>query len=315
MVKTAVLFITFARPEFARQTFDAIKKAKPQKLYFYSNRAREDRPDEVAKNNEIRAYVDEINWDCNLKTFFRDEYVDIYTSLWGAFDWVFDNEEQAILLEEDRVPSLAFFDFCEQLLPKFKDNQRVWYISGTNYFESSKKINPGKYDYFFSSFASVTGWATWRDRWRQIQRDGVCIKAVKDLKIFEQVFCSEKWAKREYKRWSKRTINGIYMHNAWDIMLQISLRINNGVGIVPIKNLASNIGIYGAHVTVKNKYTMELKASNDDKYIIKNHPPYVFSDIEYTTKFLKVMNKKKNLIIRGINYLLKKLNKNAQKSR
>ena len=91
---TAVLFETFARPQYARQVFDQIKKAKPKKLYFYSNKARVDRPDEVRNNEEIRSWVKEVDWDCELHTFFREEYVDVYTSVRGAMDWVFDNEEQ-----------------------------------------------------------------------------------------------------------------------------------------------------------------------------------------------------------------------------
>ena len=85
---TAVLFETFARPQYARQVFDQIKKAKPKKLYFYSNKARVDRPDEVRNNEEIRSWVKEIDWDCELHTFFREEYVDVYTSVQGAMSWV-----------------------------------------------------------------------------------------------------------------------------------------------------------------------------------------------------------------------------------
>lgn len=95
---TAVLFETFARPQYARQVFDQIKKAKPKKLYFYSNKARVDRPDEVRNNEEIRSWVKEVDWDCELHTFFREEYVDVYTSVRGAMDWVFAMERRARLL-------------------------------------------------------------------------------------------------------------------------------------------------------------------------------------------------------------------------
>ena len=89
MVKTAVLFETYIRDDYARIAFDAIKKAQPQKLYFYSNKAREDHPDDVRRNELIRSWVKEIDWDCDLHTFFREEYVDQYTSLSGAINWVF----------------------------------------------------------------------------------------------------------------------------------------------------------------------------------------------------------------------------------
>lgn len=133
MIENAVLFETFARVEYARQVFDAIKKAQLRKLFFYSNKARADHPEEVKNNNEIRSWIKEIDWPCELHQFFRDEYVDVYTSLKGAIDWLFENEEQGIILEDDCVPSLAFFDYCDQLLPKYKDDKRIWMISGFKY--------------------------------------------------------------------------------------------------------------------------------------------------------------------------------------
>ena len=116
MVDTPVLYITFARPEYASQSFAAIKKAQPKKLYFYSNKARTDRPDEVARNEEVRSYVKQIDWDCEVKTWFREDYVDVYTSLWGAIDWLFDNEEKGIIIEEDVVASLTFYSFVDQII-------------------------------------------------------------------------------------------------------------------------------------------------------------------------------------------------------
>ena len=65
MVQSPVLFITFSRPEYARQTWESIKLAQPKVLYFYSNKARADRVEEQERNDEIRSYIKEINWDCD----------------------------------------------------------------------------------------------------------------------------------------------------------------------------------------------------------------------------------------------------------
>ena len=146
MVETPVLFITFVRPEYARQTFDAIKLAQPKKLYFYSNKGREEREGEVEKNEIIRSYINEIDWPCELHTWFRDECVNAYDSLRGAITWLFENEETGIVLEEDCVPTLGFFSFVDQLIPKFKDNKDVWYISGDNFYD----LNPSGTDYILA---------------------------------------------------------------------------------------------------------------------------------------------------------------------
>ena len=145
MVQSPVLFITFSRPEYARQTWESIKLAQPKVLYFYSNKARADRVEEQERNDEIRSYIKEINWDCDLHLFFQVEHVDIYTSLRSAISWLFNNETEGIILEEDCVPTMAFFSFCDQMLSYYRDEQKVWCISGDNYLDYSPK---GK-DYFF----------------------------------------------------------------------------------------------------------------------------------------------------------------------
>ena len=70
MVETPVLFVTFVRPDYARQTWEGIKATKPKTLYFYSNKGRAEKEGEVERNNEIRSYINEIDWDCDLHIFF-----------------------------------------------------------------------------------------------------------------------------------------------------------------------------------------------------------------------------------------------------
>ncbi len=84
MVNTPVLFVPFARPEYAFKTFEAIKNAKPKKLYFYSDKARENMSDEVISNNQIRALVNDIDWNCELKTFFREKHSDAFILHFGV---------------------------------------------------------------------------------------------------------------------------------------------------------------------------------------------------------------------------------------
>ena len=289
MVEAPVIFATFARPEYARQTFNAIKNAKPKKFYFYSNKAREDSPDEIERNNQVRSLVDEIDWDCELKTFFRNEYVDIYTSLWGAYDWVFENEEQAIILEEDCVPSLAFFDFCDQLLPKYKDDQRVWVISGNNFIEG---YNPNGYDYIFSRFPFMYGWASWRTRWERIERENIPIKEMKQYKLYKQLFVSD-YATKNRLRTAEATFNS----KAWDYMFHFAINCNGGMGIVPIKNLVSNIGVQGAHNSKASEFFHSRDIGGVEEYPIIKHPPFYVPDFQYDQRFAKIRYKRSLLQI------------------
>ncbi len=275
-----VLFITFARADYARKTFDAIKKAKPKSLYFYSNKARTAYPDEVAANEQIRKFTNEIDWECNLRTFFREEHAEVYTSLWGAIDWVFNNEEQAIVLEEDCVPSLAFFDYCEKLLPMYKNDPRVWVLSGNNIVEG---YNPNNYDYFFSFFPYLYGWASWRDRWQKIYRDRLPYEKIKEYKLFDQIYILPK-AVKQALNFTKNIIDT----PAWDYRFQMTMKCHGGLGVIPRVNLVSNIGLSGVHNKSKGSIFHNRTLPDFEEYPIDTPPPFVVADFGYTKQFFDV---------------------------
>jgi len=301
-VMAPVLFITFARLEYARKTFDAIKLAKPAKLYFYSNKARSDRPEEFVQNDHIREFIKEINWECDLQTFFRDEYVDIYTSLWSAIDWIFKNEEDAIILEEDCVASMAFFDFCEQLLSLFKEDHRIWVISGNNFIEN---FNPNSYDYFFSYFPYLYGWASWRDRWQKVYRDRLPVEKIKEYQLFNQIYVEPAAAKRALKFTEK-----IVDTPAWDYRFTISMKCQGGFGIIPRVNLVSNIGLSGEHNKGGESIFHKRILPDIEKYNINAHPPFVVPDYGYSKYWYdSYYLKKKNIYYKLKKGLLRLINK------
>lgn len=284
MITTPVLFCTFARPECARQSFDAIKAAKPSTLYFYSNKAREEKPDEVKKNTEIREYIKEIDWDCDLHTWFRDEYVDVYTSLLGAINWVFDNEEQTIVMEEDAVGSLAFFDFCDKMLNKYKDDLRIWSICGSNYL---KKRVKHEYDYYFSHYSYITGWASWRNRWKQIDWNNIKAKEVYEAKVMDMVFSTRR-EQSFFRNSLKRGIDFFERTKCWDGIFNYTGRSQGGLFIIPAYHLVKNVGHAGVH----NKVFLPNIAFRDvnytkNEYEISKEPPFFVVDYDFERAFYK----------------------------
>lgn len=218
MVETPVLFVTFVRPDYARQTWEGIKATKPKTLYFYSNKGRAEKEGEVERNNEIRSYINEIDWDCDLHIFFREECVNVYDSLRGAIDWLFDNEERGIILEEDCVPTKAFFSFVDQMIEKFKEDKRVWCISGDNII----KQNPSGYDYMFSHLHAMYGWASWRDRWRMVNWDHLYIKETIDEHIYYRLFKTKEQAKAKEKALSNME-DMLYRTKCWDYIFGLCM--------------------------------------------------------------------------------------------
>ena len=50
----------------------------------------------------------------------------------SGLDWVFEREEQAIIVEDDCVPELSFFQYCQEMLEYYKDDDRILMVSGNN---------------------------------------------------------------------------------------------------------------------------------------------------------------------------------------
>lgn len=301
MVNTPVLYITFARPEYASQSFAAIKKAQPKKLYFYSNKARADKTDEVRRNEEVRSYIKQIDWDCEVKTWFREEYVDIYTSLWGAMDWLFDNEPMGIVLEEDCVASGAFFHYCDQLLPKYKDEKRIWIISGDNF---TPQANPKDLDYFFAHSAHIYGWASWADRWKSLDRK---LERWNEVTFFKRLKYSSGSLLRTL--WGYYRMNAVYKQidtkNPWDFIFSFNKMLNDGLGIVPKVNLVTDIGTYGVHHN-ENTGCVEEKhlIYEGDSFPITHEPNAIKQDTHYDRycfyhhDFLPTLRRKWQLLLK-----------------
>lgn len=268
MVETPVLFETFVRVDYARQVWEAIKASQPKKLYFYSNKGRIDKKGEIEKNNEIRSWVNEIDWDCELNTWFREETVDVYTSLRGAISWLFENEECGIILEDDCVPTKAFFSFVDQMIEKFRNEDKIWCISGGNFVDESVIDD----DYFFSHYHYMYGWATWANRWKKI--DWTCHLKKEDItrSLFKEIYLTRKQVTFRVKE-LKNKINYLNSTKCWDYLFGYTIDKDKGLTVHPKYHLVTNIGINGIHhvngiVSIINK-----KAEpNFDIYIINKHP-------------------------------------------
>lgn len=306
MVSTPVLFQTFVRVDYARQVWESIKKAQPKKLYFYSNKGREDRPGEVDNNNKIREWINEVDWDCELHTWFREECVDVYTSLKGAVDWLFNNEEEGIILEDDIVPTQAFFSFCDQMVNRFRNEKNVWYCSGDNFYN----LNPSGYDYIFSRYHWMYGWATWRDRWQKIRWDDFKINELLSSRLPYHLYESSEQARRRINQ-IKDFADFLKQTKDWDYAFGITIDQNLGFGVFPKEHLIHNIGISGVNHSQGEVSFVNIEPKvNSDHYLIKNEPPFVCCDFDFDYQYYKIKKRERYTlknIIKSVIFRIKKI--------
>lgn len=296
MVITPVLFETFVRVDYARQVWEAIKVAQPKTLYFYSNKGRAEKEGEIERNNEIRSWVNEIDWDCDLHTWFREECVDVYTSLRGAIDWLFDNEEAGIILEDDCVPTMAFFSFVDQMIEKFRNNNSVWCISGDNWFN----YQSNEFDYHFSHYHFMYGWATWKDRWKMIDWNNLGIEESVNKHAYNSLYKTKEqivYREREVIREKKFLENT----KCWDMYWGIVMDQHRALTVHPKINLVHNIGVSGHHHAGAKESIVNTPAiTNGDSYDIFVEPVDICADMEFDWLVYARLFKQPNIIKRII---------------
>lgn len=235
---TPILFLVFNRPEPTLRVFEQIRAIQPKRLYIAADGFRENKDGEEAKCLEVRKIVTNVDWDCDVKTLFRDENLGCGLAVSSAISWFFDNEEDGIILEDDCLPDLSFFKFCESLLDKYRNDSRVMHIGGVNFCEEQ---NIPDESYYFSMIMHCWGWASWRRAWNKYNYK---LTINDDIRKSLQNYTNER---RQINYWEyvHNSMSGeVPKWNTWDYQWGMAIIKNNGLTIVPKYNLIQNIG-YG----------------------------------------------------------------------
>lgn len=234
-LRTAVLFLVFNRPDTTAQVFEAIRKAKPPRLYVAADGPRGDREGEVERVNKVREIATAVDWPCEVKTLFRDENLGCKAAVSGAITWFFEHEEQGIILEDDCVPNKDFFPYCEWALNEFRDVPEVWHINGNN-FGAATALYGGN-SISFCSLGQVWGWATWANRWKNAQMNPFYLSERVD-ELFKNWSLTKK-ARIIKKRHLLALKSGL---DTWDFQWQVSILNAGGLAVSASSNLISNLG-------------------------------------------------------------------------
>lgn len=275
-LSTAVLFLVFNRPDVTAQVFEAIRQARPPRLYVAADGPRSSRPAEAEKCAEVRRIASQVDWPCQVKTLFRQENQGCKRAVSGAISWFFEQEAEGIILEDDCLPAQSFFWFCEEILAKYRDDQRVWQVCGTAFVMDL--LNGGRpASYIFSKYGPIWGWASWRRAWDQYDPD------LSQWPQMSQALSLNSVYEDAAERRARLVLGGKLFRNeidTWDFQWGFAKNYQSGLSVVPCRNLIVNIGFgpEATHSTEANPYAPARKV---DIAIPLEHPPFVVADAEH----------------------------------
>ena len=236
-VQTPVAFFVFRRPETTRQVFDAISKARPAKLVLIADGPRPDREGEAEACRQVREIVTRVDWPCDVFQNFSDANLGCGERMITGLNWVFSLVEEAIILEDDCLPDPSFFPFCQELLERYRGDDRIAYISGDNLVGES--LRPAD-SYYFSQIGGIWGWATWKSEWRRYDQHLSDWPKLREHQMLQQIFDEPKVV----KFWT-HIFDAMYEKkgpDTWDYQWLYTNLKNNSLTVVPGINLVANIG-------------------------------------------------------------------------
>lgn len=268
---TPVAFLIFNRPDTTEQVFEEIRRVKPPKLLVVADGPRQDRTSEVEKCAAARAVIDRVDWPCEVLTNYSDVNLGCRRRVSSGLNWVFDTVEEAIILEDDCLPHSTFFRFCEELLEKYRDDERIALIAGTNYQFGRKRTN---FSYYFSRYNHIWGWASWRRAWKDYDVEMNSWPEVRDGEWLYDLLGED--VARYWMANFERAYTGKI--DTWDYQWTFACWIHNGLSILPNVNLVSNIGFGEEATHTKNSESKVANLPMEEMGFPLIHPNFVIRD-------------------------------------
>jgi len=243
-IQAPILFLVFNRYETTFQVFETIKKERPKKLYIAADGPRNNVKDDLNKCLKVREIFEMVDWDCEVFTLFQDSNLGPGKSQMTAINWFFEHENEGVILEDDALPDKTFYMFCYLLLDRYRNDHRIFLISGCNFQQQSKH---GNADYYFSKYPNTYGCAMWKRSWNHFDNN------IADWPDFLSAGGLEDFSHSSgVRRKFKESFNEMYENpkkskshdfiNPHDFVFMFAMLKNGALSIAPNVNLIKNIG-------------------------------------------------------------------------
>jgi hypothetical protein len=283
-LRIPVLLLIFNRPDTTRQVFEAIRQAKPPRLYVAADGPRTNKAGEAERCALTREIATAVDWECEVKTLFRDQNLGCGVAPANAIDWFFENEEEGIILEDDCLPHQSFFWYCQELLDKYRHDTRVMHITGTNFHKGWQR-DPD-YSYYFSAIGLGWGWASWRRAWAYYDFNINHFPEVVKKNYLDGFFFKKDattWLLNSLKETHEKTGDISWWDFQWDFIRYTQ----SGLAIVPNSNLIENIGIgEDATHTVKADDKLRNPVTTPMSFPLR-HPGFVIRDHQSDERYFQ----------------------------
>lgn len=252
---STVLF-TYNRSEHTKQVLSALQKntVNPTKLYIFQ--------DGLACNahrhewEKVNTLIQSVNW-CDCEVIVSKENKGLARSIVSGINYVFENCDAAVILEDDCVPSPMFLYFMQCCFEKYEGDKRVFSISG---YAWPIKTMKNEYDIYACGRFSSWGWGTWKDRWNDYIRDYDSLSRIREDQMLSQYLAT--WG-NDLEGMLVDTLIG--KNDSWAVFWSLIIIEKMGICINPYKSLIKNTGFDGSGIHCAAGTKRFMVPTNDDR--------------------------------------------------
>jgi len=238
-LRTPIVLLCFNRPAKTQAVMQAIRAARPSRLFVVADGARAGVAGEAEACAAVRRIATEVDWPCEVLTDFAPQNMGCYRRVSSGLSWAFGQSEELIILEDDCLAQLDFFAFCDELLERYRNDERIFAISGDNFQKGAPRTEDS---YYFSQIFHCWGWASWRRAWQSVDMAMTQWPALRKDAWLEDAL-TDQGLVRYFTRAFDDTYHG--RNSSWAYRASFSSLVQGRINVLPNVNLVRNIGLEG----------------------------------------------------------------------
>ena len=309
-MRSAVLIIFFNRPNTLEKVFEKVREAQPPKLFLVQDGPRPGNGEDVTRIEACRKIVENVDWDCEVYRNYSECNLGCGLRPQSGISWVLSQVESSIILEDDCVPEMSFFTFCDEMLERYKDDERICYISGLNHFE---EWDFGDSSYGFTKGGSIWGWATWERAWK---RYDYAVNGITNSYVEKHIvqFLSRNKSRIGLWKRTNELVKAETKLSYWDVQWGFVKYSQNQLVIVPKYNLISHIGIGADSTHAAGASSIHRRYKDYNNMAVRAlefplaHPAHMLCDTAYDNLLMKCnLKARKWIFLRAVKNKIAKL--------
>ncbi len=290
-----IVLFTYNRPDHTKSTINALKAnhlASESDLIIYSDAAKDF--ESLQAVNEVREFLRSVSGFKSLTIIEQTENQGLENSIINGVSDVVNKYGKVIVLEDDIVTSPSFLSFINDSLVYYKNESKVFTISGYSNIDIPSTY---KHNIYFSHISTSWGWATWSDRWNSVTWDNkYYVDILKNKKLISDI--QKKIGNQRIKMLQMQVKGEI---NSWAIRRLFSQLIQRKMTMFPRKSLVNNIGHDGTGTHCDKNNDFDLKNQITEHNLFEKLP---FSESKLINKLIYQKNHL-SLYSKVINKLMK----------